>query len=160
MSLYFIHSGARKRHNRTKRMQAATNAPFVQYIGNLVIRRARPVLVDEATLQQYLPQLKVADAEGKLEVRTQDGRLIDLATMSPVVGEEAPKAPPPAPNFLPDSAARDIPAGVPMPMYQEGAGITQDVEAPVIVQQAFEEPSAEPAREPALVKDRKGGKKG
>jgi hypothetical protein len=152
MSEYFVHSGVRKRHTALKRRLAPVNAALVQHIGGLVVRRARPVPVTHAKVMQILDQLKAAEAEGRLELRTPDGRLVDLNTLAPA----APPVAPPAPNFLPDSAARDLPAGQNMPLYQEGTGIMQETEAPALIETSTEDPEpSSTGKTPALIR-RKG----
>jgi len=154
MANYFIHSGVRKRHTALKRRLAPVNAALVQHIGGLIVRRSRPVSVSQAKVIEILAQLKVAEAEGRLELRTADGRLVDLETLKPMA-DVAP-ASPPQPNFLPDSAARDLPAGMPMPLYQEGTGITQDTEAPSLIEQSpgEEDPPPAEAKVPSLIRNK------
>jgi len=131
MAEYLIHSGVRKRHTALKRRMAPVNAALVQHIGGFIIRRTRPVRISETQLNALLPQLKVAEAEGRLELRTPAGQLIDLSTLQVAAGEDIVS--PPLPNFLPDSAARDVPAGMPVPLYQEGTGIMQEGTLPELL---------------------------
>jgi len=161
MAEYLIHSGVRKRHTALKRRMAPINAALVQHIGGFIVRRARPVRISETQLNALLPQLKVAEAEGRLELRTPAGQLIDLDTLQVAAGEDIVS--PPLPNFLPDSAARDKPAGMPMPLYQEGTGIDQTPVLPALLQDrsladideaADTEPPAE-AVEPKIVKGKR-----
>lgn len=125
-----LHSGVRKRHTRLKRVLAPTHAALVQHIGGLIVRRTRPVRISEAKALEILPQLKAAEAEGRLELRTMDGRLVDLESMQPVV-EVTPS--PLLPHPLLDSAARDKPSGIPMPAYYEGTGQVSGTAKPSLI---------------------------
>lgn len=133
---YYVHSGVRKRHTRLKRMQAAQHPALVQHIGGLIVRRSRPVRISETKLAEILPQLHAAHADGRLELRTADGRLVDLKTLAPLSPPETSK---PLPNPPLDSAANDKPAGAPMPAYYEGQGQDAAVTTPAIVAETVDD---------------------
>lgn len=161
MATYFIHSGVRKRHTATKRRLAPVNAALVQHIGGFIVRRTRPVAVSAETVMRLLPQLKVAEAEGRLELRTPAGRLVNLDTLT-VMAEDAvdnvaDTVSVPQPNFLPDSAARDTPAGENLPIYPEGTGAMQDTEAPSLIEPSPGESEPPVDKVPTLVKNRNRG---
>lgn len=118
---YFIHSGVRKRHTRLLRMKSPVHHDLVQRIGGLVVRRTRPVHVSVDKIREILPDLMKAQAEGRLELRTHDGRLVDLVTGEALYKHPMPSKP--LPNPLLDSAARDKPAGMHYPAYQEGVAL-------------------------------------
>jgi hypothetical protein len=132
---YFIHSAVRKRHTRLARMKSPKHHDLVQRIGGLVIRRSRPIHVPVDKLEQILPELRQAHAEGRLELRTADGRLVNLHTGE--IGLNHPV--PPLPNPLPDSAARDKPAGIPVAPYLEGTPMMQTPKRPSVLPAENEE---------------------
>lgn len=163
MAEYFLHSAARARHNRGQRSRAPGRATFVHKVEGLTVRRSRPVKISEERLQQLLPQISQAVAHGRLEVRTGDGRLVDLSTFQAV---GAAPAVPPQPNFLLDSAAFDKPAGGEVPAYYEGKGPMAEVTAPEILPSQDPEESVDtdpvdpdPSQDPetpAIVKEKRG----
>jgi hypothetical protein len=76
-----------------------------QYVGDLQHRliAGRPVLVSEEMVRRNLTELKFKAAAHMIELRTRDGRLVDLNTM-----EAAPPAPPTIlPHPVLDSVAND-----------------------------------------------------
>lgn len=127
---FYVHSGVRKRHTRLKRMQASTHPALVQHIGGLIVRRSRPVRISEAKVAEILPQLQQAHAEGRLELRTPDGRLVDLQSLAPVTAPEVSR---PLPNPPLDSAANDKPTGAQLPAYYEGTAISAKTTTPALV---------------------------
>lgn len=117
MKMYSVHSNVRSR-DRSKRFASIEHRRKKQHIGPTQARLmvGRPLLLSEAQLMAMLDELKVKEAKGLLEVRTPDGRRVDLKTMT-----EAP-APvsPPAPHPPLDSAANDINGGEKMPQFRGG----------------------------------------
>jgi hypothetical protein len=121
----------------------AYRAKFVQKLagGDVVVRRARPVRVSEATLLKHLDEIKAKSALGLLEVRTSDGRMLDLNTLKVAGRATVPK---PMPDFPADSVARDKPINVHVRPYAEGKAQLEEVEEPVLMREQMpegEEPS-------------------
>lgn len=117
-TMYAIHNTVRGRHNRTQRAAAPAHFRFQQRVGAAQTRlvRGRLLMVTEEALLRDLEELKKKQKAGILEVRTLDGRVLDLETMQP-----APlPATTPLPNPPLDSAANDKPAGQPMPQFPGG----------------------------------------
>lgn len=106
--IFKIHSLVRKVQTRTKRQKAAGRHRFVQRLagGDITVRRARPATVTEAKLERHLAELQAAVKEGKIEVRTPTGRVVDILDAEPRVSE-AVEATKPLPNPPLDSAAND-----------------------------------------------------
>jgi len=121
MAKYAIHSTVRGRHNRTLRAQAPAHHRLKQYVGQNQTRlvRSRPLTISEEELLRDLEELKKKSLMGILEVRTLDGRKMDLETLAPLPA--APSSPLPNPPL--DSAAKDTPAGQPMPNLPGGKPI-------------------------------------
>lgn len=118
---YIIKNVSRGRHNRTLRAQNPAHYRQKHHIGGEHrLRRGRSLVLTEEQLLKHLPELMEKERVGVLEVFTMDGRRIFLndRKVSP------PPVSPPRPNPLPDSAARDIPAGQPMPMLPGGVPVT------------------------------------
>ena len=128
--IYKVHSGVRKRHTRLQRMQATGRVSFVQRFGggSIVVRRVRPATITETQLKKHLDELQAAYDQGRAEVRTVTGQLVDLKTLE-VVEPLPPSTPLPHPPL--DSAANDktFPGGVgqKMPLYREGRAIDEEV---------------------------------
>lgn len=82
---YMIHSTARSRHTRAARASLPQNPRMKQYVGTDQRRliRGQPILVTEEVLQKNLEELRAKQANHMLEVRTRDGRLVDLETLTP-----------------------------------------------------------------------------
>lgn len=123
-----LHNTVRRRHTRLKRMQAAGRHRFKQFVGDVRVTRNRPRPVRQSFVEKHLEQLKMMVEEGTMEVRTESGQLVDLETM------KAAPPPPPKPQPKPpqDTAANDKPAGSPKPVYEEGKGVDEPVEAPAL----------------------------
>lgn len=104
-AMYAVHNTARGRHNRHHRAAAATHRGMKQHIGDGQHRliRGRPVFLTEEMFQKYLPDLQARAAAHLLEVRTMDGRKVDLSTLE----VQAAPALPPMPHFPPNSIAND-----------------------------------------------------
>ncbi len=127
---YFIHSTVRARHTRLKRMKAPQHAALLQHIGGLRVRRKRPVPVTMEKLGEIIHELRKAHADGRLELRTADGRIVDLYTGEPQGPAPVPRPVPGAPL---DSAAMDKPAGIPLPVYHEGAPLGAPGKRPAVI---------------------------
>lgn len=127
--IFKVHSGVRKRHTKQLRRQTPGRADFVQRFigGEIVVRRNRPATITESKLKAHLPEFQRAFNEGRAEVRTPTGLLVDLSTLE--VKETLP-APTPVPHPPLDSAADDKPAGEKMPLFKEGDAQDEDVEPP------------------------------
>jgi len=114
---YFVHNTSRSIEHRAKRYAAASHGGLLQFLDGRRIVRGRPLELSEEAFIANLDALKQAEADGQLEVRTEDGRKIDLDS-----GETlAAKPVPPLPIAVLDSAQNDIPSGRPMPIYPGGA---------------------------------------
>jgi hypothetical protein len=103
--MYAIHNTSRARHNRKQRAGLPQNPRMKQYVGETQQRlvRGQPILVSEEMVKRNLAELQAKAAAHMLELRTTDGRLVDLKTM-----QLAPQAPtPPLPHPLLDSVRND-----------------------------------------------------
>jgi hypothetical protein len=101
-----VHSMVREIATRNHRMKAATHHRFVQRFGGgqITVRRARAATVTKAVLLRHLKELKKAEAEGKVVVKTMTGAVVNLETfdVTPPVDTASPP-----PNKPLDSAAKD-----------------------------------------------------
>lgn len=114
---YYVHNTVREVENRVKRYAAPRHRGLVQYVGQKRVLRGRALILSEEEFLLHRSELKEKCAQGLLMVCTAGGSLIDFGTLEPA---KLP-APPPLPNFLPDSIVNDTPSGIPMPIYPEGA---------------------------------------
>lgn len=104
-ALYVICNTSRARHTRAARAGLPQNPRMKQYVGSMQQRlvRGQPLLVSEDMVKANLEELRAKQAAHILELRTQDGRLVDLQTMEPM-----PLAPtPPLPHPPLDSVRND-----------------------------------------------------
>lgn len=117
-SQFAIHNTVRGRTNRTQRAASAVHHRLVQRLGpsQARVRRGRPVILTEDAFLAQLDEIKQKVALGVIEVRSLDGRLVDLDTLEPAVPVVIPRRPEP----VMDSAANDKPAGEKMGMYPGG----------------------------------------
>jgi hypothetical protein len=98
--------------------------------GDIVVRRARPATITESQLKAHLPELKRAYSEGRIDVRTVTGDLIDLETMK--VASRQPSPPQPKPPL--DSAADDKQGvGEKMPPYKGAKAVDEPAESPKVM---------------------------
>jgi hypothetical protein len=128
--IFKVHSGVRKRHTKLKRRKTPGRPDFVQRLagGDVVVRRNRAATITESKLKAHLPEFERAYNEGRIEVKTPTGQLVDLKTLAVV--EKLP-APPPQPHPPLDSAARDTQGvGEKMPVYQDGKALDETAEPP------------------------------
>lgn len=139
---YAIHSIVRARHNRMERAQAPQRARFKQHVlpDQRRLIRNRPVLITETELKDHLESLWTQHQANLLEVRTEDGRLLDLEALvkhrraaqkvDPTFApEDAIMAAPPvplAPHPILDSVANDRPTGIPFPKYAGDKVLNKD----------------------------------
>ena len=115
MTQYVIHSVVRKVDYRTFRAKAPAALRRKQYVGDTQARLVpgTRMLISEETLQRNLLEFRQKTKERIIEVRTTDGRLVDLSTMQP-----APAAPVPVlPHPRLDSVKYDRPTGQYIPPY-------------------------------------------
>ncbi len=120
---YAIHNTARARHTRGVRSTNATHRGMKQYVttGQHRLIRGRPVIVTEEVLLTNLEELRKKNKAGILEVRTLDGRILNLDTLVPPVAT----FPPPLPHPPLDSVARDTQnVGNPMQLFPGGESLT------------------------------------
>jgi hypothetical protein len=115
MTQYVIHSVVRSVHHRTHRATLPAALKRKQYVGNAQARLVpgARLLVDETFVTRNLLELRQKSADKVLEVRTPDGRVVDLMTMEP--GPMAPKVP--LINKRLDSVKYDTPTGQYIPPY-------------------------------------------
>jgi hypothetical protein len=100
---YAVHNVVRARTNRALRAAAPAHLRLVQYVAGRRVLRGRPLLLSGEELERLLPDLQEKAQRGAIEVRTEGGRRVDLATL---VAEPAHAAAP-APTPPPDSLAKD-----------------------------------------------------
>lgn len=102
---YAVHSVVRGRHNRTERASLPQKPKRKQYIGveQFRLTHGRPLLITEEYLHAHLEELRAKQAGHILEVRTTDGRKVDLATLE--ANAALPAAP--KPEFQLDSVNND-----------------------------------------------------
>lgn len=160
---FVIHSVVRKVHHRTFRAQAPAAIHRKQYIGGEQARLVpgAKMHVSEEWVQRNLPELQQKHADRIIEVRTADGRLVDLTTMTAAPADPVP----PMPHPLPDSVARDVPTGQYIPPYvgddnampqvlqpgQKPDLLTQQrVDSPVVAEPPTAPPPADDELEAAL----------
>jgi hypothetical protein len=129
--IFKVHSGVRKRHNKLLRRKTPGRADFVQRLvgGDVIVRRNRPATITESKLKAHLPEFERAFAEGRVEVRTPTGLLVDLNTLKVAETLPAPAAQPHPPL---DSVKDDKNAGVgeKMPIFKDGVAFDEDVKPP------------------------------
>ena len=134
---YAIHSVVRSVKFRMHRAQLPAHLRKKHYIGTEQARLlpGRTLVVTEELLLKNLAELREKAAHHILEVRTMDGRVIDLETL--VVGPAAPAVVQPHPRL--DSVAYDKQVGMYIPPY-----VGDDTAMPQILA---------PGEKPALFKD-------
>ena len=125
---YAIESTVRKVAFRTHRAQAAIHTRKKQYVGGGQLRlvAGRRMLISEEFLQANLAELQEKAAGHILQVRTLDGRLLDLKTMIAAAPAPVSKVPHP----LLDSLANDKQVGMYIPPYVGEDGAMPHVLAP------------------------------
>jgi hypothetical protein len=117
--LYYVHNVTRGRHNRTLRATQPKHHGMKQYLGGGKYRsvRGRPIVLSDSQVFEHLEELKAKVGAGIFELRTQDGRIVDINT-----GRAAPRGESkPLPRQIPDSIANDTQnVGQQMPQYPGG----------------------------------------
>lgn len=143
-NLYYVHNTTRGRHNRTQRAGQAKHAGLKQYIGGGKYRviRGRPVALTREQVSLHVEELAQKVAAGIFEVRTHDGRIVDMRT-----GDAAPRnASAALPRPILDSIANDTQnVGQPMPQYPGGDIEGTPGEEPSLLQDREPEPPPPPA---------------
>jgi len=161
---YKISSGIRKRGTRSARLQSAAIVRPARHVGggDLVVRRGCSTVVGLSTLQKHMAELQQGVADGRFEIRTLAGQLVDLATLT---SAPVPVAPP-KPIVRPDSAANDKTfakgVGELVPQYQDGYALTQKVDSPAItvdVATSDGEPALDGVSDPVAERKRRRGYK-
>ena len=94
MTMYQVVNVAHGRHNRGARSALPANPRMKQHIGAAQQRvlPERPVFLTEQQLQECLPELREKVAAHIFEVRTLDGRVLDLSTMKAAEVKPIPPA--------------------------------------------------------------------
>jgi hypothetical protein len=114
---YRVFSMVRRVQTRTARATSPTRHRFKQYLFQGTdshtrrLVRSRPIEISAEDLEKNLAELREKWKGGILEVRTMDGRVLNLEDFS--VGPSRLPAPLPHPPL--DSANNDTPAGYPLP---------------------------------------------
>jgi hypothetical protein len=118
ITVYRVHSLVRSIRNRRQRTVNPGKLRFKQYVMNNSARlvRKRPLTITSRQLEKHLEEFQKKAAAGALEVRSIDGRVLDLSTMK--LAAPAPAVVQPHPR--PDSVEHDKPAGRPMSAFQDG----------------------------------------
>lgn len=112
---YALHSVVRKSAFRSFRAQLPAHMRKNHRVCDQTLRLVpeRRLLITETVLRKHLEELRQKCAMHILEVRTMDGRLVDLKTLTP--GPAAPAVVQPHPRL--DSVAYDTPTGQYIPPY-------------------------------------------
>lgn len=132
---YRIHSLVRKVQTRLQRAKSPSRHRFVQRFGggSITVRRARPATVTEDKLLANLDELKKAVRDGRVIVKTPTHEVVDLDTMSasPQPSKDSPKPKPPEDTASADKTFEEG-VGEHKPIFPDGAGQAQKVEAPQV----------------------------
>lgn len=134
--IYRIRSSVRDVQTRNIRQSARGARPgLIQRLagGAIIVRRGRTATITAAQLTAFFTEIKRAWKEGRIEVTTVTGQVIDLDTMA-VAPLDVSKPLPIEPDR---TAAADKPQGLPIPMYFEGKGITEEVAVPSVMHGRF-----------------------
>ena len=85
---YQLISVVRSRHNRSQRAALPQAPRRKQYVGDGMLRLAhgRPLIITEEVLRKNLAEIKEKASNHILEVRTMEGKLVDLDTLQPLEG--------------------------------------------------------------------------
>lgn len=107
-------------HTKAARVAAPGRAHKKLFLGgSLRVVSGTPTIVSEEVLQLHIVQIKEKLKSGELEVRTLDGRLVNLEDLKPGEGAPTPKAP----DFPLDSAKNDKNEGIGENLAQFPGGI-------------------------------------
>lgn len=121
---YRVVSMVRRVQTRTQRATSPGRHRFKQYLfqgtdsATRRLVRSRPIDISSADLEKNLEELRTKWRAGIIEVRTMDGRTLNLDDFS--VGPERLAAPLPHPPL--DSVNNDTPTGYSIPHYAGGVG--------------------------------------
>jgi len=148
-----VHSAVRNPQTRIARKLRPGRKAFKQHIfmdSTKRLVRGRPVAITSAELAARFDVFCEAERVGTIEVRTLDGRRLDLQSLrSGSVCLAAPAASITIPNTRLDSAANDEPAGIPLSQYSEGTFVG-DPAAERVVERMTNEKVDEGIRQGAL----------
>ena len=147
---FLICNSTRGRANRTLRAQQAKHHPLRQHLGGGKYRiiRGRPITLTESEVMTHIKEIREKVLSGALEIRTQDGRLVDVETGEPMTDLQKSM---PLPNPPMDSIANDKQnVGQRMPQFAGGdtEGDTSDVPALVAGAPVTETEETTPAADP------------
>lgn len=100
-SLFQVHSVVRSPRTRTIRAAASVHHRRTQFVLDTQSRLIpnRPITITEEDLRRNLESLKSLEAHGIVEVRTVDGRKVDLETLEPAPALAMPPLPHPPPDL-------------------------------------------------------------
>jgi hypothetical protein len=148
----YVHSLVRRRQTRMKRWTSPTRHRFTQRVlpEQRRLVRGRPLDISRQQLLDNLDDFQKKNELGFLEIRTKDGRLVNLVSLE----MSKPKPPPPKPHPPMDSVERDAPSGLPLPQYIGGRSVADPVAgraAAKLVEEKKEE--AARAKEPPSVRN-------
>lgn len=146
--VYYVHNVTRGRHNRTLRAGAPKHHGLKQYLGGGTYRstRGRPIVLTREGVGRHIEELRQKIDAGIFELRTGDGRIVDIRT-----GNVAPRGASPAlPRPVLDSIANDKQnVGQQMPQYVGGDVEGTPGEEPTLLKDAEDsEPTSPPPPEP------------
>ena len=108
---FFVHNMVRRIETRRARAASPRRHRFKQYLFGDPSRRlvrSRPLAITRDELVKHIEELRRRRREGLIEVKTPDGRFLDLETLN--IGRAAPVPQQPHPPL--DSVENDRPAGV------------------------------------------------
>lgn len=138
--LYHLMNTCRSVQTRVVRANNPTHSGLKQFIGGTHrLIRQRPLVFSEELLLQHLDEIRKKHAIGMLEVRTPDGRLVDLETLEPGPSEPTPLKPAP----LQDSIANDEPWGERMETVPGGAPMAEAFADTPDIDGSFDEDTAD-----------------
>lgn len=118
---FVVHSMVRRQKTRTARVKSPTRHRFKQYLfhdPNKRLIRNRPLTISEEELKDNIEHLRERHEQGMIEVRTPDGRIVDLQSLK--AGPARVQSP--DPSFPLDSVEQDKNMGIDYPQYSGGAG--------------------------------------
>lgn len=117
-TFYKITNTSRSIHTRAQRQRNSTHRGLLQYLGGeLRLVKNRAFVISEDLVRKHLQEIRERSRLGLVELRTLDGRPVDLTSLEPV-GAMAPTVPQPRP--IQDSIRNDEPTGMPMPDIEGG----------------------------------------
>lgn len=131
----FVHNTARSVSTRVQRATAGVRRKN-QALGGGELRliRNRPTELHKELFFRHLNELRQLAKEGRVEVRTRDGRLIDLLTMEVGPAPVVPPLPnPPLDSIkndrIPGAALPQFPGGLVPDLSEESTGIPSSLDA-------------------------------